>query len=230
MPKGSASTTVVVTDNDLTPADLAKTCTLLYQERSRLSLLKQHWRPYICPFHRLLPLVPANADILDVGCGSGVFLGLLAHYGQICRGTGFDSDRYAIGLAQQMTIHLPLADILRFEQRHASEDWPNGSFDVVSILDVMHHIPKSEQRQIVESAAARLQPGGLLIYKDMVEKPHWRAWANRCHDLILSQDWINYVPIDVVEKWSREAGLLPIGRGSENMFWYGHDWLVCRQP
>src|SRR6266576_3469231 len=75
----------------------------------------------------------------------------------------------------------------------------------VSMIDVMHHVPPSFQKEFLLTACRHVRPSGLLIYKDMCRRPRWRAAANRLHDLVLARQWINYLPISQVELWAGEA-------------------------
>lgn len=194
--------------------------------------LTQRYRPYICPFEELLPIVPTGSSILDVGCGGGLFLGLLAAEGRIRFGVGFDSAASAIATAQRMCRRVAESGVkatLDFQRRDANGPWPAETFDVVSIIDVMHHVPKSAQRSVFELAAARLRSPGLLIYKDMARAPVWRAWANRLHDLLLARQWIHYVAIDEVERWGSELGLALVDARSFNRYCYGHELRVFKR-
>lgn len=212
----------------LSAAGLAGTAARLFKGES----LTQPLRPYICPFEALLPLVPHNASVLDVGCGAGLFLGLLAAEGRIRCGIGFDSAGAAIATARRMGARLRregAAAALEFLHRDAAERWPDGEFDVVSMIDVMHHVPPHAQRAVFESAAARVRRAGILLYKDMAGAPAWRAWANRLHDLVLARQWIHYLPIGEVERWARELELTPIHAGSFNRYWYAHELRAFRR-
>ncbi|MEZ5920510.1 MAG: class I SAM-dependent methyltransferase [Parvularculaceae bacterium] len=215
--------------HETSPQELAAACASLYADLSGLALRKQSWRPYICPFHLLMPLVPAQSRILDIGCGSGVFMGLLAHYGRIRSGFGFDASEAAIGWAQQMRMHLANGERLTFEHRDARAGLPDEEFDVVSMLDVMHHVPPPAQKTLTLEAARRVKPGGLFLYKDMVQKPAWRALANRMHDVVIAREWINYAAMRDVTEWAAEGGLVPVEDRSENMLWYGHEWTLFRR-
>ena len=211
------------------PRQTAARAYRLYDGGAWFGRLLQTVRPFICPFGELVERVPVGARVLDVGCGAGLFLAMLADGRRIREGRGFDASRSAICLAEVMTGNLDSGIPVRVEYRDATADWPDRLFDVVSVIDVMHHVAPESQAQLIRAAAARLAPGGTLIYKDMVEHPRWRAWANRLHDLVLAHQWIHYAPFVAVRAWAEEAGLEFVESGRKNMFWYGHEWLVYRR-
>ena len=198
----------------------------MYSQGPLLNRKLQHYRPYICPFEVLVGQVPPDARILDVGCGSGLFLGILARCRRIRTGVGFDVSPQAISLARRMVSQLPNPQCLRFERIDPSAQWPSGSFDVVSMIDVMHHIPPRQQHNVFEMAVAHLRPGGRLLYKDMAMAPAWRAWANRIHDLVLARQWIHYVPVETIVRWGNALGLSVIGAVTIDRLWYRHEMIV----
>ena len=157
-----------------TPSRMARCARALYPG-ARIGALVQGARPYIAPFHCLIALVPTDSRILDVGCGSGLFLGLLNAAGRVRYGIGFDANRNAIAYAnyakRQWTNHASL----EFIHLDVTATWPAETFDVVTMIDVMHHIPVDEQRATVKLLASYVRPGGVLLYKDMVRRPRWRA-------------------------------------------------------
>jgi 2-polyprenyl-3-methyl-5-hydroxy-6-metoxy-1,4-benzoquinol methylase len=187
------------------------------------------WRPYICPFETLLPLVPAGARVLDVGCGGGLFLGLLARIGRLGHGTGFDVSPPAIEVARRVAARMD-EGVLTFLHRGVEDAWPEGPFDVVSMIDVMHHVPPAAQRETFDHAAGRVAAGGLLLYKDMCRRPRWRALANRAHDLVLARQWIRYAPIEQVESWAEAHGLVLDTAARIDRWWYGHELRLFRRP
>ncbi|MEP7311779.1 MAG: class I SAM-dependent methyltransferase [Pseudomonadota bacterium] len=177
----------------------------------------------------ILPLVPPGARVLDAGCGAGLFLGLLADSAQVSQCLGFDSSDGAIALAQRMTRNLPAGSAVTFRQLDATAEWPKGAFDVVSLVDVLHHVPPPFQLSVLSRAIERLQPDGLLLYKDMAQRPIWRAIANRMHDLLLARQWIHYLPIADVEQHMAANGMVQIARGSAARYWYAHEWRVFQR-
>lgn len=223
----------------LSPGAISSVIRGVYPTGPRLFRLLQVYRPRICPFEKLLPWVPKGSEILDVGCGGGLWLHLLARLGVIRSGVGFDSSPGAIALANGALSTGWNADetvdcrpCLRFEHLDVRADWPlpasaaSGGFDVVSIIDVMHHVPRDAQRSVIERAVERLRPGGVLIYKDMCRRPIWRATMNRLHDLVMAKQWICYCPIDEVEAWAGQLGLILRHASTHNRWWYGHELRV----
>ena len=184
-------------------------------------------RPHICPFEPLVDAVPQGSSILDVGCGSGLFVALLARLGFIRAGHGIDSNRKAIAVAKQIRENLPAAVDIRFDCRSAEESWgePN-SYDVVSLIDVMHHIDPAYQKKPIELAAEVLRPGGRLLYKDMANRPYWLAAANRLHDLILARQWIRYVSLDDIIRWAEGNGFRTLEVQRFRRYWYAHEMVV----
>ncbi|CAN5827538.1 hypothetical protein BH11PLA1_BH11PLA1_01030 [soil metagenome] len=205
----------------------------------------QHLRPFICPFEELLPHVPAGGSVLDVGCGGGLWLHLMARLGIISRGVGFDSSAKAVALATdaagrmsgngartgrgESKLGAMKEAELQFIQLDARAPWPRGEFDVVSIIDVIHHVPPEAQRRVIDDAAGRVAPGGVLIYKDMCRRPRWRAGLNRLHDLVMARQWIHYCAIEEVEAWAVEAGLRVERAAFLPRWWYGHELRVFRR-
>ena len=209
-----------------TPHQVAALSRELYVEGPLVDRAMQHYRPYISPFELLIKAVPPGSRVLDIGCGGGLFLGLLSKTGRIRSGLGIDTSKQAIAVAVQMTARLQGAHGVRFEERSASTPLPAELFDVVSLLDVMHHIPPAHQRLVLEQAIERVAPGGRFIYKDMVAQPYWRALANRLHDLAIARQWIHYLPLDNAIEWAAAKGCVVIEKRTVNMLWYGHEIVV----
>lgn len=197
----------------------------------------QHYRPFICPFEVLLEHAPANAWVLDVGCGGGLWLRLLEAAGKLRVGIGFDSSPGAIALAQGSEPALGAERAgasLSFRLLSVDAPWPGPPsdperFDLVSIIDVLHHVPVGAQEGVIRQAARRVGPGGTLLYKDMGRRPLWRAWMNRLHDLAMARQWINYVDPALVEAWAAEEGLRLVHSERLNRWWYAHDLRVFKR-
>ena len=192
----------------------------------------QHWRPYICPFENLVGHVGDGSRVLDVACCAGLLLSLLAGLGPEFEGIGFDVSRQAIDLAKSMakgaTATSPKVR-LSFERLDINAAWPLGTFDVVFLIDVLHHVPPTAKRSFLKRVISKVKPGGLLVYKDMCIDPWWKAQANRLHDLVISRELISYVPVRTVEDWANSEGMQVVLREDMGRFWYGHELRVMKR-
>jgi 2-polyprenyl-3-methyl-5-hydroxy-6-metoxy-1,4-benzoquinol methylase len=214
----------------ITQKELRATAAEIYRGAPIFARTLQSLRPAICPFGPLMQAVPPNSSILDIGCGHGLFLMLLDRFGQLGSGLGIDTNHDAIEIAQSVLQSSGRrTTTLRFETFDASKPLSQGQFDVVSMIDVLHHIPPPLQRTVILSALSHVRPGGLFVYKDMVSRPLWRALANRLHDLVMARQIIHYCSIAEVSAWVRSASFELAQVGSCNMLWYGHEWIVARR-
>lgn len=183
------------------------------------------YRPYICPFDSLLSAVPRRTRMLDIGCGNGLFLYMAWAQGRLMEGIGFDLVANEITAGRRALMELGV-EAIDLQVATDSDAWPPGSFDVVSVIDVMHHVPSKAQREFLEKACVKVAPGGKLIYKDMCHAPAWRAWGNRLHDLLKARQWIHHCLIEDVEQWVAGQGFELTLEKTINMYFYGHELRV----
>jgi SAM-dependent methyltransferase len=210
-------------------SDVLRAARVLFDDGPVVMRTMQRLRPHICPFEALIRVVPKTASVLDAGCGSGLFLGLLRYFDYDVNGFGFDSSRSAINCAQAMARRHG-GGAIRFDRIPAGDPWPEGAFDVVSLIDVMHHIPPTHQESAFTAAYERVAPGGILLYKDMSDKPLHLAAANRFHDLVIAREWIHYVSITTVDRWAASLGMTIEQQSSHRLLCYQHDLRVFGVP
>ena len=115
-------------------------------------------------------LLPDEGRILDVGCGFGLFA---AYFGQTQprrRIVGVDPDARRIGIATRVAERIGLREHV-FTAGDVRDAAIEGPFDAAYVLDVMHHLPRADQRNVLERLRSLLVPGGLLLVKDITTEP-----------------------------------------------------------
>jgi SAM-dependent methyltransferase len=108
--------------------------------------------------------------ILDIGCGAGVMTDFLTRYGTV---TGVDFSRPAIRLAEA------LSSASGFRAGRLEDVGADARFDLITLFDVLEHIPLDEREGFLAAVRSRLAPGGSIL----ASTPHptnnrWLA-ANR---------------------------------------------------
>ncbi len=111
----------------------------------------------------LLPLLSTPLSVLDVACGNGRFgVFLFERLGTNVTYHGVDSNPQLLSFAQTALSGYAA----RLEQRDIlSEPLPAGSYDLVVLFGMLHHIPGRDNRQeFMRALAVRVSPGGLLVF------------------------------------------------------------------
>lgn len=115
----------------------------------------------------LQPLFAAQLPIrvLDVGCGNGRFgLFLAETYGPATfHYTGLDNSPYLLDRAHQTLISQSVQHTLA-EADIVSGVSIEGTYQVIALFGVMHHIPSAAlRRQLVDQLASHLASDGILV-------------------------------------------------------------------
>ena len=209
------------------PSEISRLAVRWYGEADPKIRFLQRYRPYICPFDRLVSLVRPGSRVLDLGCGAGLFLNLLHSQGRLEYGLGIDGSRTAIEAGRQAADGVAS---IRFEiGRVPLHPLAAGAkFDVVSLIDLVHHLPVSERPEILRWAASFLAPGGVLLLKDIAATPRWMTWANRLHDLLVAHELVSFSEVAQLDRWAQRAGLEKVSYERVRMLWDPHEIHVDR--
>jgi SAM-dependent methyltransferase len=96
---------------------------------------------------------PEGAAILEIGCGTGHNLEMLARFGRV---QAIELDPAAREVATQR-LGRPVGSARLPELEGIAE----GAFDMVALLDVLEHV--DDDRAALRSIARRLKPGGAIL-------------------------------------------------------------------
>jgi len=134
-------------------------------------------------------VLPGGELLLDLGCGSGLMLALLAEArARVRAGTwasslgtpavyerlaGVDTRHRVVQVAREA-----LGDCAEVTVADARDLAPS-SYDAVLICDVLHMIPYEQQKGLLDAARRSLRSGGVLIVRDADAAAGWRFRAVR---------------------------------------------------
>lgn len=129
-------------------------------------------------------LLTDEGRILDVGCGFGLFA---AYFGQTQprrRIVGVDPSVRRIALAREVARSLELREHT-FVVGDVRDALIEGPFDAIYVLDVMHHLPRDDQKRVLERLRSLLVPGGLLLVKDITTEPRFGLYFTEALDRLM---------------------------------------------
>jgi SAM-dependent methyltransferase len=106
----------------------------------------------------------AGADVLDVGCGKGHALNLLAKAFPKSRFAGIDLCEDAVAAGRQEASSLGLTNV-RFERRDAAELDSSAAYDFVTAFDTIHD--QGDPGRVLGRIRAALRPGGTFLCVDI---------------------------------------------------------------
>jgi SAM-dependent methyltransferase len=92
--------------------------------------------------------------ILDIGCGAGVMTDFLTRYGSV---TGVDFSRPAIQLAEALSPRS------RFRAGRIEDLDAEARFDLITLFDVLEHIPRDQRADFLAGVRSRLAEWGSIL-------------------------------------------------------------------
>lgn len=193
--------------------------------RVRFQILRQRFLEEIGQY------LPVEGEILDVGCGFGLFALYFSMEEPGRRIQGLDLDARRIEMARLAARRLGISTV-RFELGRAEElslD-PSTSFDAVYMLDVVHHLPPAEVEPLLRSLVDSLSEQGTLVIKDVDTRPAFKRVFTHVLDLLVD-------PRHPPHYWSKEELTGLLGRIGLQVYRhaivdylpYPHMLYVCRK-
>jgi 2-polyprenyl-3-methyl-5-hydroxy-6-metoxy-1,4-benzoquinol methylase len=124
----------------------------------------------------ILPLVPgliedlhAGINVLDVGCGRGRALILMARTFPNSNFTGYDFSEDAITEARAEAARNGLSNV-RFEVKDVAEINETASYDLITAFDAIHD--QAAPRKVLKAIGRAVRPGGVFLMQDIRASSH----------------------------------------------------------
>lgn len=195
-------------------------------------------RWYTCPFADVAAHVPDAGRILDLGCGHGVFSTYLALQDERRQVLGIDlaEDKILAANAAAGAAAGKGRTNLRFTRADA-ETLPEGPWEAIVVLDVLYLFQPERQESLLRHCARALVPGGVLIVKEVADRPKWKAAWNRMQEnfsvrvlRITRGEELCFLPPERHAGWLAARGLEVTERPLQEGFLHPHHLIVARRP
>jgi SAM-dependent methyltransferase len=125
-----------------------------------------------CPFLPVLAALPPGCRLLDLGAGHGTFARLAVEW-RAASATAVEPDaRKVLATYRHPRVHF----VAGYAEAVA------GTFGAVSLVDVLYRIPLSGWDPLLRQAFDRLEPGGLLLLKEIDPGHRVKAQWNRAQE------------------------------------------------
>jgi 2-polyprenyl-6-hydroxyphenyl methylase/3-demethylubiquinone-9 3-methyltransferase len=151
----------------------------------------------------------AGKQVIDVGCGGGILAEAMAEHGAGV--TGIDASDGAIRIAKlhqarsrsQVRYRVAVPEALVAEEP--------GSYDVVTCMEIVEHVPYPER--LVEACARLVRPGGHVFLSTINRTPAAYVLAVIAAEYVLrllpqgTHDYGRFIRPSELAAWLRDAGL-----------------------
>ena len=190
------------------------------------ALAHQWWDPESAMFGPLHKMNPLRLDwiervaqglsgkrVLDVGCGGGILTEAMAARG--ARVLGIDLGDKALGVARLHQLESGAAAGYRHVSAEALAAEDPASFDVVTCMELIEHVPAPAQ--LVAACATLAKPGGVVVVSTINRNVKAYALAVVAAEYVLgllprgTHDYEKFLTPAELTAFARSAGLAALG-------------------
>jgi SAM-dependent methyltransferase len=120
--------------------------------------------PFIKEFIKDIVIGKDSMRILDVGCGSGIFLRSIFNANHAAIGIGIDIDEVVVEQARQNIEKWGLDDKFRIiaGDIRISPDSLEGPFDLITLFNILYYFPSEERLELLRRLRSILAPHGTI--------------------------------------------------------------------
>lgn len=211
----------------------------LWNAAPRTSRLHTTIRWWSAPFTELELEVPLAGDILEVGCGHGIFTVFLGISSRARRVVGIDIDSDKIALAK-----LAASGLRPGEAEVAFDLMPAGSIPALEggwraivFADVLYLMHAKDRATILAACVEALAPGGLLIVKEVDTRPRTKALLAQFQELLSTRvfritrgNHLDFPSLTELDSLMSELGMSTIAKHIDHGYLHPHCVVIGTKP
>ncbi len=179
----------------------------------------------ILPVAKIEQLLPQKGSILDVGCGYG-FTSIFFAKNKKRKIIGLELNTTRVALAKKVSSNIcnlsfSTSNLIGNKQSKVS---------AIIAIDLLHHINQSQKNIFLKDSFLKLNKNGLLIIKDINNKPFFKYYWNYIHDSIMTKFSSLYFLSDLqLESLLIKNNFKIIKQGKYFNLFYPHIFYVCKK-
>jgi 2-polyprenyl-3-methyl-5-hydroxy-6-metoxy-1,4-benzoquinol methylase len=175
--------------------------------------------------------VPAGGRTLDLGCGFGLFSLFYVLCDPRRRMLGIDLSEGRIRMAKRASGVLRVEDRVVFRNMDVRQYGFGEPMGAVVAIDLVHHLLESQQRDILAHCCEVLEPGGILLIKDVDARPWPKVVFTWVLDKLMApRTPVRYIHRDEMVERLTQLGLDVKVHNMLDILPYPHLLYVCRKP
>src|SRR3954463_8982082 len=110
----------------------------------------------------------AGKRVVDIGCGGGILADSMARKGAKVLGIALATKALRVAQRHAREAETPNVEYREVSAEALAAEQP-GSFDVVTCMEMLEHVPRPDS--IVQACAALVKPGGLVCFSTINRNP-----------------------------------------------------------
>jgi 2-polyprenyl-6-hydroxyphenyl methylase/3-demethylubiquinone-9 3-methyltransferase len=201
------------------------------QELAKFSELAHRWWDPDSEFRPLHQINPLRLDwidglaslpgktVLDVGCGGGILTESMARRAKHATGIDLASRPLGVGRLHALEAEVPNIEYREVAAEALAAERP-GSFDVVTCMEMLEHVP--DGASVVQACSTLVKPGGWVFFSTLNRNPKSFVFAILGAEYLLkllpkgTHEYARFIRPSELARWCRDAGLSVQGsRGLE---------------
>jgi cyclopropane fatty-acyl-phospholipid synthase-like methyltransferase len=177
----------------------------------------------------VLDYVPESTTLFDLGCGTGAFLKLVVESKAPKRIGGCEISPTLLEKTCSRFLNLAprVTDTKDFLVSHIPPETIKN-FDTITLVDVLHHIPKQNQHEFFARIHAHMRPDATFLLKD-IDAASPLVYFNKLHDAVFAGNGFQERAASDVANELKNIGFQVLHQEKRRRLWYPHYLIVARK-